>query len=81
MKKILLKISVFVITFMMTIPLTGKVLHVETATKTYYVSKKGSDTGKGTKNDPFKTIQKAINIAKAGSTIYVKDGTYREAIR
>lgn len=80
MKKILLKISVFVITFMMTIPLTGKVLHVETATKTYYVSKKGSDTGKGTKNDPFKTIQKAINIAKAGSTIYVKDGTYREAI-
>lgn len=72
--------SVYVIAFMLVIPLTGKKLQLKAAAKTYYVSKKGSDSGKGTENDPFKTIQKAINTAKAGSTIYVQDGTYSEAI-
>src|SRR3954471_17942097 len=40
--------------------------------KTYTVCKKGCD---------FTTIQKAVDKAKAGDTIRVKNGTYREAVK
>jgi hypothetical protein len=40
--------------------------------ETHTVCKKGCD---------FKAIQKAVNKAKAGDTIKVKNGTYREAVR
>ena len=41
--------------------------------KTYTVCKK--------KSCDFKTIQKAVDKARAGDTIRVKDGTYREAVK
>src|SRR3954471_6142371 len=40
--------------------------------KTYTVCKRGCD---------FKAIQKAVDKAKAGDTIRVKNGTYREAVK
>src|SRR4051812_44051084 len=40
--------------------------------KTYTVCRKGCD---------FTKIQKAVNKAKAGDTIRVKNGTYREAVQ
>ena len=40
--------------------------------KTHTVCKKGCD---------FKSIQKAVNKARAGDTIRVKNGTYREAVK
>lgn len=43
---------------------------------TYYVDPAGLDTNAGTESQPFKTIQKASNVAKAGDTVYVKTGTY-----
>ncbi|WP_052087741.1 discoidin domain-containing protein [Paenibacillus wynnii] len=56
---------------------------VEASAATYHVSPNGSDTN--TLNDgsspqkAFQTIQKAINTAGSGDTIYVMNGTYRPA--
>lgn len=44
----------------------------------YYVSVKGNDYGDGTKNAPFKTINRAASVAVAGDTVRVFGGTYRE---
>lgn len=42
-----------------------------------FVSPDGNDTnGDGSKNKPFKTVAKALNTAKAGDTIYLREGTY-----
>jgi len=42
----------------------------------YYVAATGSDTNAGTSHSPFCTLQKGVDIAIAGDTIIVKDGTY-----
>ena len=36
-----------------------------------YVSEDGNDTGKGTRDDPYKTLSKAVEKAPDGATIYV----------
>lgn len=41
-----------------------------------YVSPEGNDADNGTLDRPFKTIQKALDIVKAGQTIYVREGSY-----
>ncbi|KAF8608672.1 putative pectate lyase [Ceratobasidium sp. AG-I] len=41
-----------------------------------YVSPSGSDSAAGTLAAPFLTIQKAVNTAVAGDTIYLRAGTY-----
>ncbi|NPA82570.1 MAG: DUF4214 domain-containing protein [Epsilonproteobacteria bacterium] len=41
-----------------------------------YVSINGSDSNPGTESSPFKTIQKAVNSAKPGDTIYLRGGVY-----
>ena len=49
----------------------------EATANTYYVATDGSDSNDGTSiNTPFVTFQKALDVATAGSTIYVKAGTY-----
>lgn len=48
---------------------------------TYYVSTTGSDKNAGTSADrPWRTIQKAASMAAPGSTVYVRGGTYSEAV-
>ncbi len=47
----------------------------------YYVSTKGDDLNPGTLNAPFKTIQKAADVAIAGDTVYVRGGTYVGTVR
>lgn len=43
----------------------------------YYVSPTGKDTNTGTSAAAaFLTIQKAADVAKAGSTVWVADGTH-----
>jgi len=42
----------------------------------YYVATSGNDTNSGTSALPFRTLQKGVDIAVAGDTIIVKDGTY-----
>ncbi|MBI4527283.1 MAG: right-handed parallel beta-helix repeat-containing protein [Deltaproteobacteria bacterium] len=46
----------------------------------YYVAKNGQDTNPGTLDRPFLTISKAAKVAKAGDTVFVRAGTYRERI-
>jgi hypothetical protein len=41
-----------------------------------YVSPTGSDSGTGSELDPFRTIQRAANAAKASTTVHVAPGTY-----
>lgn len=47
----------------------------------YHVAKTGSDLGRGTKEDPFLTINKAASVAVAGDTIIVHEGEYREWVK
>lgn len=47
----------------------------------YYVSKTmGSDKNPGTKDEPFQTIQKAVEKLEAGDTCYIMEGIYREEV-
>jgi parallel beta-helix repeat protein len=50
---------------------------------TYYVDGNhsgASDSNPGTESQPWKTIQRAANVAAAGDTVLVKAGTYNEAV-
>lgn len=46
----------------------------------YYVSAAVSQTGDGTQQRPFKTIQEAAQIAQPGDEVIVAPGIYREAV-
>ncbi len=50
----------------------------------FFVATDGSDSAPGTRTQPFKTIQKAINLIASSSTqinqIYVANGTYNEQL-
>ena len=43
---------------------------------TYYVNNDGNDANAGTQTAPFKTIQRGINAAANGDTVWVGDGFY-----
>ena len=45
-----------------------------------YVSVNGNDANSGTKSYPFRTIQKAANVAKPGDRILIGGGTYKEYV-
>lgn len=42
----------------------------------YYVAPTGSDTGAGTLNDPWRTLQKAVNSVATGDVVNMRGGTY-----
>lgn len=42
----------------------------------FYVATTGNDANAGTIGSPFATVQKAIDVSSAGSTILVRGGTY-----
>src|SRR3954469_16439603 len=42
----------------------------------YYVATTGSDSNPGTMASPFATLQKGVNVAVAGDTVYIRGGTY-----
>jgi len=46
----------------------------------YYVATTGSDSNSGTLSAPFKTIQKGIDVLRAGDNCYVRGGTYYEGL-
>lgn len=49
---------------------------LETSLYHLYVSPQGSDANPGTEASPFRTIQRAANVAKASTTIHVAEGAY-----
>ncbi len=55
-------------------------LDTEQTVKTLYVSEKGNDENEGTIESPFKTINAALDNAGAGTTVYVREGTYTENV-
>ncbi len=50
-------------------------------TRLFYVSPAGDDTGAGTRNAPFRTIQRAADALRPGDRCIVRGGTYRETVR
>ena len=46
----------------------------------YYVSTAGNNASAGTKNDPWRTIQKAADTLQAGDTVYIRGGVYNERV-
>ena len=47
---------------------------------TYYVATTGSDSNLGTFAQPFRTIQKAVDIVQPGDTVLIMPGTYYEEV-
>ena len=55
-----------------------------TFSKTYYVdnnSAKADDNGPGTRQRPFRTINKAAQVLQPGERVVISSGTYRECVR
>ena len=44
----------------------------------YFVNNSVAENGNGSKENPFKTIQAAAEVAVAGDTVVVAPGVYRE---
>ena len=45
-----------------------------------YVSPDGNDQNEGTKEKPFRTLAHAANQAVAGTTVLIREGTYKETL-
>jgi parallel beta-helix repeat protein len=54
--------------------------HAFTTNNAYYVSLSGSDSNAGTFDRPFQTVGKALTLANAGDTIFLKQGQYSETV-
>ncbi|GIN21933.1 DUF1565 domain-containing protein [Siminovitchia fordii] len=48
--------------------------------KAIYVAINGDDQNNGTKSKPFRTLKKAAAEAKAGTTVFIRKGTYKEKL-
>lgn len=60
------------------------VLHLKAkgpASREYHVAARGSDANAGTAIAPFRTIQKAADVARRGDTVLVHDGCYPEQVK
>ena len=51
---------------------------INVSKKVYYVHPYGNDNGEGTRNNPYKTINKALSVIPDGYTIKLLGGTYTQ---
>lgn len=51
-----------------------------TGNKNYHVALDGNDNNPGNHGRPFRTIQQAADVVKAGDTVIVHEGIYRETV-
>jgi parallel beta-helix repeat protein len=59
-----------------TAPLQLEHLEARIALSNYYVSPTGTDSGSGSSDAPWRTLQRAANAVVAGDTVTVRAGTY-----
>ena len=52
---------------------------INVSKRVYYVHPYGNDNGEGTKNNPYKTINKALSVIPDGHTIKLLGGTYTQS--
>jgi Right handed beta helix region/Protein of unknown function (DUF1565) len=50
-------------------------------TQTLYVSPSGNDSAAGTQAAPLRTVQRCIDLARAGTVCVLRAGTYRETVQ
>jgi len=62
-------------------PLPRRNLKLVPSGTEYYVSVKGNDENPGTREKPFRHIQKFADIAQPGDLCLVREGIYRETVR
>ena len=80
-KKLIQRGMVFGIFFILLAAMIVITMPNASAVTTIHVSTSGSDsTGTGSEQFPYRTIQKGINMASSGDTVYVYDGTYTENV-
>ena len=56
-------------------------LSSEVVAKDLFVSPSGNDKNNGSKSSPFASVQKAVNQAKAGDTVYLRAGQYLQDVK
>jgi hypothetical protein len=59
---------------------TLTLLALPPAGRTFFVAPGGNDANRGSKAAPWRTIQHAANLAKAGDTVEVRQGIYNELV-
>jgi len=47
---------------------------------TLFVATSGSDENPGTQSQPFRTVQKALDNVKAGTLVYIRQGSYKSRL-
>ncbi|MDY7075300.1 MAG: DUF1565 domain-containing protein, partial [Chloroflexota bacterium] len=47
----------------------------------WYVSPSGDDANEGSLEDPFGTIQHAVDVMNGGDFVYLRGGTYQENVQ
>jgi hypothetical protein len=62
-------------------PIPRRYLMLAPSGTEYYVSVQGDDQNPGTREAPFRHIQRFADIAKPGDICLVREGTYRETVR
>src|SRR5207247_6573532 len=78
-----MKLRAFPFLVVVLIPLTviaTQCLAQAVAGNVYYVATTGSDSNAGTLASAFRTVNKGVSVLTPGDTVFVRAGTYNEAL-
>jgi parallel beta-helix repeat protein len=69
-----------IIGLLLSMPVLNLSALAQTHGNTYYVATSGNDNHSGTIDQPWKTIQHAVDMLMPGDTVYVRGGVYYERV-